>query len=116
MNELQGLLPLSRSILHLLAALQAGARHGYAVKQHVEAESGGVVRMGPGTLYTSIQRAEDLGLIEESAERAPHEEDQAQRRYYDLTPLGRRALRAEVQRLSAFVDQARATLSRADGG
>ena len=113
MDDLKKILPLSRSLLHLLLALQEGRRHGYAVKKRVEELSGGVVRMGPGTLYTTIQRAEDLGLIEESNARPPEAEDQSQRRYYELTPLGGRALRAEVERMGVLVESARAAL---DGG
>lgn len=113
MDDVTRVLPLSRSLLHLLLALQEGARHGYAVKKRVEALSGGVVKMGPGTLYTTIQRAEEQGLIRESDERPPEAEDQAQRRYYELTELGRAALAAEVERLGAFVEHARAALTGA---
>ncbi len=113
MSDLEGVLPLSRSLVHLLLALQEGERHGYAVKKRVEELSGGVVKMGPGTLYTSIQRAEELGLIRESDDRPPDDEDQRQRRYYELTELGREALAAEVERLGQFVDSARAALSGA---
>lgn len=113
MDDLARVLPLSRSLLHLLLALQEGARHGYAVKKRVEALSDGVVKMGPGTLYTTIQRAEDQGLIRESVERPPESEDQAQRRYYELTDLGRSALAAEVERLGVFVEHARAALGGA---
>lgn len=115
MADIQALLPLSRSLLHLLLALQEGARHGYAVKKRVEELSGGVVKMGPGTLYTAIQKAEEQGLIRESDQRAPDEEDRAQRRYYELTELGRSALAAEVDRIGHFVDHARAALSGAGG-
>ena len=115
MKDVASLLPLSRSLVHLLLALHEGERHGYAVKKRVEEMSGGIVRMGPGTLYTTIQRAEDLGLIEESDERAPAEEDQSQRRYYELTPFGTQVLAAEVERLGAFIDHARTALSSASG-
>lgn len=108
---LDPVLPLSRSLLHLLMALREGERHGYAVMKWVEDHTDGVVRMGPGTLYTTIQRAETLGLIVESDDRAPSDEDQRQRKYYDLTPLGLSALRSEVERWGAFVDRARTTLS-----
>jgi DNA-binding PadR family transcriptional regulator len=113
MSDVRALLPLSRSLVHLLLALQEGKRHGYAVKKRVEELSGGVVRMGPGTLYTTFQRAEEQELIRESAERGPEEEDQPQRRYYELTELGREALMAEVDRLGQFVDEARAALGKA---
>lgn len=111
--DVRSVLPLSRSLLHLLLALQEGERHGYAVKKRVEELSGGVVKMGPGTLYTTIQRAEDQSLIRESADRPPETEDQSQRRYYELTDLGREALAAEVDRIGRFVDHARAALSGA---
>lgn len=108
----RNVLPLSRSLLHLLLALQEGQRHGYAVKKRVEELSNGVVKMGPGTLYTTIQRAEEQGLIRESAER-PEDDDQSQRRYYELTDFGRDALASEVDRLGHFVDVARTALSGA---
>ncbi|MBT8489057.1 MAG: helix-turn-helix transcriptional regulator [Gemmatimonadetes bacterium] len=111
MPDLESVLPLSRSQLYLLLAIQEGERHGYAVKKRVEELSGGVVRMGPGTLYTAIQRAEEQGLIRESKERPPEEEDQSQRRYYVVTPLGRDALASEVDRLGDFVTSARSALS-----
>jgi len=113
MTDVRAVLPLSRSLLHLLLALQEGARHGYAVKKRVEELSDGVVKMGPGTLYTAIQRAEEQGLIRESDERDPEGEDRAQRRYYELTERGREALREEVSRLGTLVDHARAALSGA---
>ncbi|MEM7414449.1 MAG: PadR family transcriptional regulator [Gemmatimonadota bacterium] len=112
MSELQRVLPLSRSLLHLLLALGEGQRHGYAVKKRVEELSGGIVKMGPGTLYTTIQRGEEQGLLRESADR-PAEADQSQRRYYELTDFGREALAAEVERIGHFVDVARAALSGA---
>ena len=71
MPDLESVLPLSRSQLYLLLAIQEGEWHGYAVKKRVEELSGGVVRMGPGTLYAAIQRAEERGLIRESDERPP---------------------------------------------
>lgn len=110
MRDVSEVLPLSRSLLHLLLALQEGARHGYAVKKRVEALSDGVVKMGPGTLYTTIQRGEEQGLICESHDRPPDDEDQSQRRYYELTDLGRQALVAEVERLDVLVTTARAAL------
>jgi DNA-binding PadR family transcriptional regulator len=113
MAEISEVVPLSRSLLHLLLALQEGSRHGYAVKKRVEALSDGVVKMGPGTLYATIQRAEEQGLIRESHARPPEDEDQTQRRYYELTELGREALAAEVDRLDVFVASARAALGGA---
>ena len=115
MDDIKDLLPLSRSLLHLLLAIHEGERHGYAVKQHVEERSGGIVRMGPGTLYTTIAKAEDLGLIVESEDRPPEDEDHPQRKYYELTPMGERALSAEVERIGAFIDHARTALGGAGG-
>jgi DNA-binding PadR family transcriptional regulator len=112
MTQLGDVLPLSRSQLYLLLAIQEGDRHGYAMKKRVEELSGGVVKMGPGTLYASIQRAEELGLIRESDDRPPEGEDQRQRRYYALTELGREALAAEVDRLGEFVASARSALAQ----
>jgi DNA-binding PadR family transcriptional regulator len=97
------LLPLTPVVLHVLLALAAGARHGYAVAQEVEALTDGAVRMGPGTLYGSLQRMLAAGLIEETAGDA----DRA-RRYYRATPFGRRVLERELERLARVVDHARA--------
>ena len=107
------LLPLRPAVLHILLVLAEGERHGYAVKQEVEKRTDGVIKMGPGTLYESIQRMVDRGLIEESSTRPLPEQDQAQRRYYRLSSFGRKVLNAEVSRLSELVEEARSTLSDA---
>jgi len=107
----QDLLPLPRSTFHLLLALHPGPLHGYAIKQGVEERSHGIVRMGPGTLYTTIQRGQQLELIEETQWRPPPSEDHSQRRYYSLTALGRAVLEAEVRRLGQVVDFARTALA-----
>jgi DNA-binding PadR family transcriptional regulator len=96
---------LSLPALHILLALADGDRHGYAIKQDVEARTNGSVRLGPGTLYEAIQRLERQGWIAESPERP--DEGRAQRRYYHLTPTGLRALQHEVNRLGSLVDYAR---------
>jgi DNA-binding PadR family transcriptional regulator len=103
-------LPLRPAVFHILVVLAEGERHGYAVKQEVERRTDGVVKMGPGTLYESIQRMLERGLVEESSRRPHPENDQAQRRYYRLSNFGREVLEAEVARLSAMVDDARASL------
>jgi len=100
--------PLSLSVVYILLALADGARHGYAIKQEVERRSEGAIRLGPGTLYEAIQRLQDTGLIREisrSAEAANGQE--AQRRYYALTPRGRRVLHGEIQQLGRLIDYAR---------
>jgi DNA-binding PadR family transcriptional regulator len=103
-------LPLRPAVFHILVVLAEGERHGYAVKQEVERRTDGVVKMGPGTLYESIQRMLERGLVEESSARPHPENDQAQRRYYRISKFGREVLEAEVARLSAIVDDARASL------
>lgn len=106
-------LPLTPVVFHSLVALAEGPRHGYAVAQEVEAVSHGRIRMGPGTLYGSLQRMRDDGLVEDApnpGEDAAHAE---RRRYYRLTPHGRAVLRAETERLGAVV---RLAESRVGGG
>jgi DNA-binding PadR family transcriptional regulator len=100
--------PLSPSVLHIMLALADGARHGYSIKQEVEARTEGAVRLGPGTLYEAIQRLEDGGLIEEisAAEEAANGQE-AQRRYYRLTSRGWTALGDELRPLGRLVDLAR---------
>jgi DNA-binding PadR family transcriptional regulator len=93
--------PLSPVALHVLVALAGGSRHGYAIAQEVARVSGGAVRMGPGTLYGSLQRLQDAGLIAEAAPPADADGAHAERRrYYELTSLGVRALRVDAQRLA----------------
>ena len=101
--------PLSLPVIHILLALSAGTRHGYAIKQDVEERTDGAIRLGPSTLYEAIQRLQDSGLIEEQQPRqAPPNGQAAQRRVYALTPRGWDALRDEVRRLGLIVDHARA--------
>ena len=101
--------PLSLSVTHILLALADGALHGYAIKQAVEERSAGEIRLGPGTLYEAIQRLEDAGYIEEeSARDDPRDGQEAQRRYYRLTPDGWSVLRTEIRHLARMVDHARA--------
>ncbi|MBM3658618.1 MAG: helix-turn-helix transcriptional regulator [Actinobacteria bacterium] len=102
-------LPLPQAQYHVLVALTAGEMHGYAVMQQVEALSDGVVRMGPGTLYGTLKRLVDTGLAEETEER-PAEGDDARRRYYRLTGLGRAVCIAESDRLADLATRSRANL------
>ena len=96
------LLPLTSVVFHTLLALARGPRHGYAIAREVEEVTDGRVKMGPGTLYGSLQRLRDRGLIAETE--APERSEDAvhgdRRRYYELTPLGRTALRLEGERLA----------------
>lgn len=99
-------LPLPMATLHILVALMAGEKHGYAIMGDVEALSDGAVRMGPGTLYGSIKRMLADGMIEESAERPDPALDDQRRRYYRLTGLGEGVAKSELQRLAMLVQKA----------
>ncbi len=101
-------MPLTPAVFHLMLALAEGERHGYAMMQEVERLTGGLVRLGPGTLYRSLQRMQVGGLIEECAERGEPEEDDERRRYYRLTPFGWQVAREEAHRLAVVVAVARA--------
>ncbi len=105
----RSLLPLPAAQFHVLVALTEGDRHGYAVMQAVEESSGGVVKMGPATLYGTLKRLVDHGLAEETDHR-PSEDDDQRRRYYRLTGLGRRVCAAEADRLERLITTTRTNL------
>src|SRR3989475_11734186 len=92
-------LPLPPATFHILLALADGELHGYAIMKGVAARSEGTVRLGPGTLYGSLKRLLEAGLVEEGRERADPERGDERRRYYRLTPLGLSVGRAEARRL-----------------
>lgn len=92
-------LPLTPAVFNILLALTDGEKHGYAIMLEVEANTQGAVKMGPGTLYGSIKRMLEAGLITESDERPDPELDDQRRRYYALSGMGRRILQAEALRL-----------------
>jgi DNA-binding PadR family transcriptional regulator len=99
--------PLTPAVLHILLALSTGDRHGYGIMKQVEADSDGRVKMGPGTLYGSLGRMMDAGLIRESDRRRDPDMDDERRVYYELTGLGRDALSAELERYRHVVALAR---------
>jgi DNA-binding PadR family transcriptional regulator len=99
----QKFLPLKTQWFHIMLALAGGELHGYGIMQEVLDRSGGKVRLWPATLYGSIKRLIEADLIEESNERPAPELDDARRRYYRLTALGRRVLHAECERLQELV-------------
>lgn len=101
--DIQKFLPLKTQWFHIMLALAGGEQHGYGVMQEVLDRSGGKVRLWPATLYGSIKRLIEAGLIEESNDRPAPELDDARRRYYRLTALGRRVLDAECERLQELV-------------
>jgi len=100
-------LPLPPATFHILLALADGELHGYAIMKGVAARSEGTVRLGPGTLYGSLKRLLEAGLVEEGRERADPERGDERRRYYRLTPLGLSVVRAEARRLEGMVRAAR---------
>ena len=104
---IEQLLPLPPATLHILLALATGELHGYAIIQDVEARTDGELRMSAGTLYRSIARMVEQGLITEVATRRTRAEDE-RRRYYRLTPFGTTVARAELHRLAQLVRHARA--------
>lgn len=99
----EAVLPLTSTVFHILLALADGQKHGYAIMQEVEARTGGAMRMGPGTLYGSIQRMLKDGLIVEAQERANSAHGEERRRYYRLTEFGQRVLQAEARRLEQLI-------------
>ena len=105
MSETQILkfLPLKTQWFHIMLSLAGGEQHGYGIMQDVLNRTTGKVRLWPATLYGSIKRLIEAGLIEESDERPAPEDDDARRRYYRLTELGHQALNAECERLQELV-------------
>jgi len=101
-------LPLKPATFHILLALAEGPRHGYAIRESVEALTRGAVKLWPVTLYGSIRELSAAGLIEPEPA-LPRPEQDARRRYYRLTALGRRMLAVETARLRALVEYAEGT-------
>jgi DNA-binding PadR family transcriptional regulator len=101
--NIQKFIPLKTHWFHILLTLAGGEQHGYGIMQEVLNRTMGKVRLWPATLYGSIKRLIEADLIEESNERPAPELDDARRRYYRLTPLGRRVLDAECERLQDLV-------------
>lgn len=98
------LLPLGASAFHILLALADGERHGYSIGKVVEASTGGTIKLGPGTLYRLLKQMATDGWITETERDA---DDPMRRRYYKLSPWGRRIAQAEAARLEEVVRIAR---------
>jgi DNA-binding PadR family transcriptional regulator len=106
--NIDSLPPLSPAAFHILLALSDEDRHGYGIIQEVAARTRGELKLSAGTLYRSIQRMLEQGLIVETHDRPAPEEDDERRRYYRITPLGSAAARAEARRLTQLVKMAKA--------
>ena len=102
-SDPQTFIPLKTQWFHILLSLAGEEQHGYGIMQEVLNRTTGKVRLWPATLYGSIKRLIEAELIEESDERPAPELDDARRRYYRLTRLGRRVLDAECERLQDLV-------------
>src|SRR5947207_7910712 len=107
-REAEAFLPLPSATLHILLALADEDRHGYAVIQDIAARTDGALKLSAGTLYRSIQRMLEDGLIVEPRERPAPDDDDERRRYYRIAPLGRAVAKAEARRLADLVRMARA--------
>ena len=103
MSSKNSIQPLTPAVFHILLALSSGERHGYGIMKQVEADSQGKVTMGPGTLYGSLKRMLDAGLVRESDKRVDPEMDDQRRIYYQITGAGAEALAAELERYQRIV-------------
>src|SRR5438477_2697133 len=108
-KEIEGLLPLPAATFHILLALADEDRHGYAIIQDVEARTRGALKLSAGTLYRSIHRMLEQGLLVETDDRPAPELDDERRRYYRITALGQAVARGEARRLSDLLRLARAS-------
>ena len=108
-SDPESFLPLPRDTFHILVSLADRERHGYSVMQDVAERTDGALRLSPSSLYAAIRRLLTQGLITELAERPDPEHDDERRRYYELTPLGRRVAKAEARRLERLLADARST-------
>jgi DNA-binding PadR family transcriptional regulator len=99
-------LPLAPPVFHMLLALCQGERHGYALKREVLRRTDGKLNLGAGALYGSIARMVERGMVEETETRPDLHLDDERRRYYRITPLGRRVAQAEMARMRDLVQLA----------
>lgn len=107
--DVPAMLPLPLATFHILMSLAAEDRHGYGIMQDVEARTGGELRLSAGTLYRSIQRMQEQGLLVESRRRPAASRDDPRRRYYRITPFGSAVAQAEASRMAELVRLAKAS-------
>jgi DNA-binding PadR family transcriptional regulator len=108
-SDADDLLPLPPATFHILVALADDDRHGYAIMQEVAGRTNGALKLSAGTLYRSIQRMLEQGLVTEVGTPAKSLSDDERRRYYRITAFGRAVATAEAQRLAQMVALARAS-------
>ena len=108
------LLPLTPGMFHVLIALADGEKHGYAIIKEVARRTNGEIALGAGTLYAIIRRFVQEGVIAESAERPDPSLDDERRRYYRVTPFGRKVAQAEAARMRDLVQLAAARFGRTE--
>ena len=106
MSDPTALLPLQPAVFHILMSLAATDRHGYAIIQDVAARTGQSIKLGPATLYRSLQKMLEQGLIIETGDRPAPEMDDERRRYYRITDFGEAVARAEARRLAELLSLA----------
>ena len=107
-SDIDALLPLQPATFHILIAVADGDRHGYAIMQEIAKRTGGTVSLSAGTLYRSIQRMLEQGLINEVRQRPAPRDDDERRRYYRITAFGTAVAKAEARRLADMLKLARA--------
>jgi DNA-binding PadR family transcriptional regulator len=108
-RRVEPVLPLKPKVLHILLAVADGPRHGYSIMQEVLERTDGHVRLWPAAMYGLLRELEMRELIVESDKRPSADQDDERRRYFALTPHGKRVLDAEVRRLEAIVHHARSS-------
>ena len=98
-------LPLKPAVFHILLALSEAHRHGLGIADEVENATNGAIRLGPGTLYRSLKEMTLSGLVDEVP--APQEDEDPRRKFYRMTKVGRKVLKAEASRYEHIVEVAR---------
>ena len=106
LQEPENHLPLTTLAFHILLALADQPRHGYGIILDIEQRTGGAMKLRSGTLYTAIQRLVNDGLVRDSNKRPAADRDDERRKYYQITPIGRRVARLEAARLAAMLETA----------
>lgn len=103
-EQVSAYLPLSRASFHILLALADGEKHGYGIMQEIKQISEDTLRIGPGTLYSTLKKLTTSGLIEETSPPLENEQlNSSRRRYYRLSNLGRTVISTEARRLEQLV-------------